>query len=359
MDGYEYLLEEAPCGILSVRDDGSIVYANATLRRLLRFDDLVGQHIDELLSPAARIFYQTHVYPLLKVHGEADEVYLSLRDREGVDIPTLINGLRRSRGGEAVLDFSIFVTTRRNQFESELLQARRIAEEALKARSRFLSVLSHDLRAPLAAIQMAADMLAAGAGGPTTDLQRTDLLRISSASSYVLSLVTDLLSFARVDANSVVLRVMQRPVALAIERAANIVEPLAHAAKIELDWTSVDASLTVLADPDRLQQILLNLLTNAIKFTPEEGRVSFDAVWSTTTVSFRVRDTGAGIAAESVATIFDPFVQLNDGEPGSASKGVGLGLAISRSLAREMRGDLTVESELGVGSTFTVTLPVV
>jgi signal transduction histidine kinase len=136
------------------------------------------------------------------------------------------------------------------------------------------------------------------------------------------------------------------------------VEPQATAKKIELSLLPPPGSLRVTADRHRLRQILVNIVGNAIKFTPELGTIRVGALYDGGVASIQVRDTGIGIPADRLAAIFDPFVQVEDGLTRTAS-GAGLGLAISRDLARAMGGDLTVESEIGKGSTFSVVLPVV
>ncbi|HYE94658.1 MAG TPA: PAS domain-containing sensor histidine kinase [Rubricoccaceae bacterium] len=351
------LLDTAPCGFFSVADDGTVLHANATLRALVGADDLVGRHLDAFLSPGARIFYQTHVFPLLRVEGRADEIYLSLRDRQGGDVPVLLNAVRRARGGRPVSDAVVVPMRRRNQFESELLQARQAAEEANRARARFLSMVSHDLRAPLGAINLASDLLASGAVGPVNDAQRHDLERIREASAYVLGLVADLLNFARVEANRADVRVRPVAVQAVLDRAVDVVEHLAVEARLTLAREGDDAGAAVLADPERLQQVLLNLLTNALKFTPAGGRVTLAAERAGGAVLLHVCDTGPGIPPEAAERIFDPFVQLEQSGGAALREGVGLGLAISRELARAMGGDLTVASVVGAGSTFTVRLP--
>ncbi|MDX1419215.1 MAG: HAMP domain-containing sensor histidine kinase [Rubricoccaceae bacterium] len=350
------LLDTAPCGFFSVNDDGTVVRANATLRNYLGAETLVGHHVDALLSRGAKIFYQTHVFPLLRVEGEVNEVYLSLRTAGGDDLPVLLNATRHTGNDGAVNDAVVVPMRRRNQFESELLQAKHAAEEASRARARFLSVLSHDLRAPLSAINLAAHMLAEEALGPVTDAQRRDLDRIRESSAYVLRLVTDLLNFSRVDAGRVTVRVRATALSDVLDRATDIVEPLAAEAGVAFIRTPQAATGAVLADPERLQQVLLNLLTNAVKFTDPGGHIRVETEETDDLVRLHVRDTGRGIAPEEIERVFEPFVQL--AQPDDAPRdGAGLGLAISRELVRAMGGDLTVESVLGEGSSFTIALP--
>ncbi|MEP0547067.1 MAG: HAMP domain-containing sensor histidine kinase [Rhodothermales bacterium] len=353
------LLHTAPCGFLAVADDGRILYANVTLLGLVEADALSGQHVDAILTPGARIFYQTHVFPLLKLRNRVEEVYLSLRTRSGDDVPVLLNAVRGIRDGHPVNDAVVVPMRRRNQFESELLQAKHVAEEANRARARFLSILSHDLRAPLSAINMAATILQSGAVGPVNEIQSHDLRRIEDASSYVLRLVTDLLNFARMEAGRIDVRL--RPIALSdvLDRTLGVVEPLASGAGLTYDADLHDPACEILADPERLQQVLLNLLTNAVKFTDGGGRITLASERVGSTVRLHVRDTGHGIPPDAIDRIFDPFVQLDRPDASGPREGAGLGLAISRELTHAMKGELTVASVLGAGTSFTVALPLV
>jgi anti-anti-sigma regulatory factor len=138
------LLNRAPCGFLSLADDGRVLAANATLLAWLGYDlgELDGQHFEKLLPPGGRIFYQTHFFPLLKLHGRAEEVYLSLRARDGGDVPVLANAARRERGDEAVNDCVFVPMLQRRRFEDELLAAKREAEEANRLKDELIEDLS-------------------------------------------------------------------------------------------------------------------------------------------------------------------------------------------------------------------------
>ena len=347
-------LDTAPCGLLRLSDDGTIRYTNAPLRDLLGLEaaPLSDQHINVLLTPGARIFYQTHVFPLLRAQGRVDEVYLSMRSADGAEVPVLINAVRHE--AKALNDWVVVAIRRRSRFEDELLQARKAAQEANRAKDRFLSMLSHDVRTPLSGIRMAASLLGSGAAGAVTDRQREELHRIEEASGYVLRLVKDLLTYARLDAKRAEAPLEPVIAGEVTGRAALLTTHLAEGAGLTLTVEEADADAVVWAAPDRLLQILLNLLANAVKFSDRGGRVTLAHQRDGDHVLLLVRDTGGGIAADRLDSIFEPFVQLHGsgGEDGS----VGLGLAISRELARLMGGDLTVVSQVGEGSTFLVRL---
>jgi PAS domain S-box-containing protein len=353
------LLNTAPCGFLSFADDGMILMVNATLAALLGHDrdELQGRHIESILPIASRIFYQTHFFPLLKMHGKVEELYLSLRSKSGDDVPVLVNAVRRERAGTVVNDCVFVPMHQRNRYEDEILQAKKAAEEANQAKSRFLSVMSHELRTPLTVIQGYSDILSSGMRGPVTQFQLDDLGRIQKASQSLLGLINDILGFARLEIGQVDLKIETVLVEAALARSESLLTLRLQEAGLEYVRAGCASEVAVRADPERLQQILLNLLTNAIKFTDQGGRVSTACERSHCRTLIHVRDSGRGIPHDRINGIFDPFVQVDREQIESRQRGVGLGLAISRDLARAMGGDLTVESTVGQGSVFTIALP--
>jgi PAS domain S-box-containing protein len=353
------LLDRAPCGFLSFRDDGTIIYANATLGELLGITatDLVGQSFEKILTIPARIFYQTHFFPLIKLHGRAEEIYFTLRAHSGGPVHVLANATRTDVDGSPRIDCVMLRIHERQKYEQELLQAKKTAEAANASKMRFLSMVSHDLRTPLGAISGYADLLLLGLRGDVNEAQSQDLRRIKEVSYFLLGLLDDLLTFARAEAGA--LTVSRQPVTVdsVLSRAEAIVAPQFQKAGITYAREPGLTHLTVSADPDRLQQILVNLLGNASKFTPSGGTVSVRASTDDQRVLIAVADTGRGIPAELLSKVFEPFVQVNREIDARKHKGTGLGLAISRELARAMGGDVTVQSVVGEGSTFTVSLP--
>ncbi len=240
--------------------------------------------------------------------------------------------------------------------ESE--EARAEAERANRAKSEFLAVMSHELRTPLNAIGGYTELLEMGIRGPVTETQRDDLHRIQQSQRHLLGLINEVLNYARLETGSVRYDLESVPVREAVVAAESLVAPQARAKEVSLRVGGCPPELAVRADAEKLRQILVNLLGNAVKFTDARGQVEVSCAREEDVVRVRVRDTGIGIPADKLETIFDPFVQVRS-DLARPHEGTGLGLAISRDLARGMEGDLAVESVPGSGSTFTLTLPAV
>ena len=423
------LLDDAPCGYVVFADDGTIRAANATLLDMLGYarDELVGRHVESMLTVGARIFYQTHFFPLLRLHGAAREVFLLLRTKSGTDVGALVNATRTTRDGATAIDCVLMEVQERRKYEDELLRARqaadranaelstqakareealervrdqaveleeqsqqlqeqtaelemqqeelqtaydrllaqteelerarKVANEANQAKSHFLSTMSHELRTPLNAIGGYVQLMEMEVQGPITDAQRQSLDRIARSHRHLLRLVNDVLDLSRIEAGRMDYRLEELDLPSIVASVVPMVEPQLAEAGLTLD-TGIDAAQRARADREKTQQILINLLTNAVKFTPRGGQVAVRTRRDDATrrLLVEVSDTGIGIAPDQLASVFEPFVQVKSAET-RRSEGTGLGLAISRDLARGMGGDLTASSERGIGSTFTLHLP--
>lgn len=229
------------------------------------------------------------------------------------------------------------------------------AVEASRAKSEFLAVMSHELRTPLNAILGYVDLLDAGVHGEMNPSQRQHLERIGRSSRHLLQLIEEILSFSRLEVGRESVQIEEVPLARLVDEVVEMMTPLVEEEGLEFRIGQPDRDTVVATDPSKLRQILLNLLMNAVKFT-ERGHVALEVELEAERVAFRVRDTGPGIEEEELERIFEPFQRGRDLVIGQHG-GTGLGLPVSRDLARLLGGDLLVESEPGEGSTFTVVLP--
>jgi signal transduction histidine kinase len=246
----------------------------------------------------------------------------------------------------------------RRALEAAVEAERARAEEAAasRAKSDFLATMSHELRTPLNAIIGYTNLLTDGIPDPATEHQRAQLGRVNASAKHLLELIDEVLTLSRLEADREVVSARQTVVADVLDQAAMMIEPMVNARKLRFDVRKPNGALTIETDAGKLRQILLNLLTNAVKFT-DEGTVILSAEEDDDdTVVFQVKDTGVGIAPEHQDRIFESFWQVEQTTTRRAG-GAGLGLNVAQRLARLLGGEVTVESALGKGSTFTVRLP--
>jgi signal transduction histidine kinase len=291
---------------------------------------------------------------LVDVTASANVTLLERPVRVATLVTALRSALRARRRQFDVRDH----LAERSAAEAALRLAREQADDANRAKSEFLAVMSHELRTPLNAIGGYAELLELGVHGPVTEDQMAALERIQRSQRHLLGLINGVLNYAKLDAGRVHYEMGQVSLDDVLATCEALTAPQARARGIRVAVAGCPTSLRVRGDAEKVQQILLNLLTNALKFTSAGGAVtlSCERLPDAETVAVRVADTGRGIAPEQLERIFQPFVQV-DARLARTQEGVGLGLAISRDLARGMGGDLAVESTPGAGSTFTLTLP--
>jgi signal transduction histidine kinase len=352
------IVERLADGIVVVDASGVIRFANPAAQRLFgrKAEELVGSPLG---FPV--VVRESAEVELVRPDGESLTVELRVVDAEWHDAPAQLVSLRdvtdRKRAQE-----------RERQLAHERA-ARAEAEAASEAKSEFLAMMSHELRTPLNAVIGYAELLDLGIGGPLTVEQRQQVVRIRTSGRHLLGLVNEVLDLAKIEEGRLAVHMGVGRVGDAADAALALVQPRAEEKGIDLvDQCLGDSSVMYEGDEDRVRQILVNLLSNAVKFTDPGGRVVLECSVASTPdaearltardqwVYLRVTDTGVGIPTEQLPLIFEPFVQGESGHTRS-NDGSGLGLTISRRLARLMGGDLTVRSEVGKGSAFTLWLP--
>jgi len=359
---YEVFMQ-APAAI-SVLEGPQHVFtvANPLYQQLIGRRDIIGKPVREALPELLGQGFFELLDSVLSsgiAHSERERVVRL--DRQGNGKPEdlyvdfVYQPLQDANGSAfGVLVHAVNVTNQVRARE-EIAAARAEAERANKAKSEFLAAMSHDLRTPLNSIGGYADLAAEGVYGPVSEPQRKAMERIRRASNHLLSLINDILSFAKIEAGRLPLQIADVPVNELVSGAVVMVEPQAAKKGLSLGFSRGAATVQLRADRERVTQILTNLLTNAVKFTAS-GSITVAWRADENGVALAVRDTGRGIPREKLAAVFEPFVQAGRSAE-EQQQGVGLGLAISRELARAMGGDLTVESIVAEGTTFTLRLP--
>ena len=390
------LLNSAPCGFFSFTDDGTLMAVNDTLLGVLGHDrgDLLGHHVETILTLASRIFYQTHFFPLIRLHGKAEEIFLSLRSKTSGDVPVLVNAVRRERE-EGVVNHCAFIPVReRGKYEDELLKAKRAAEEALRnnealtrtrheleqqARefdrkissleqknqelTRISTILAHDLREPIRKLSVFASLFTQQDREALSLTGQRSLDRIKAESVRMERLLTALQQF-------VSLGVLDEPL-----EEVDLSEAVDSARRLVSERTGLGAAelrsepLPVIQGRRRqLVMLFYHLIENAVKFRGAEAspRIdiecrliqhnSFRAIKGkyryTDFAKIVLRDNGIGFDNRYSDYVFEALRKLDPNTPG-----LGVGLAICRKVVENHDGSISVESEPGSGARFTILLP--
>ena len=345
-------------GIVVVSAQGIIRFANPAAEQLFG-------------RSAAELVEQEFGFPL----SSAEATEIEIVRRGGGVVVCELRVVDVAWEDEAAMLVSLRDVTDRKEAEEKSRQlereraARAEAEAANRAKSDFLAVMSHELRTPLNAVLGYAELLDLGVAGSLGPEQRQQVGRIVASGKHLLGLVNEILDLAKVEAGRLAVERVPASAADVVEGAMMLAQPQAESRGLMVSVTSdIPRALQFVGDRDRVLQILANLLSNAVKFTEPGGSIRIEVTDQETPaearhlqgaerwVAFRVHDTGIGIQAENIDRIFSPFVQAEQGHT-RRSDGTGLGLTISRRLARLMRGDVTVESDVGKGSAFTLWLP--
>jgi PAS domain S-box-containing protein len=325
-----------------VRKDGTRFWASVVITAVRRDGIIIGYGKITRDLTERRIAQQRAIDDARRV--AAEEAARRAAEERTNELHSLTDALRRQAKE---------LETRTHDAE----QARVRADEANRAKSQFLAAMSHELRTPLNAIGGFTDLIDLGLAGPVSATQHEHLERIRRSQVHLLGIINDILNFSRIEAGQLQYDLVPVPVQEVMTAVSQLIEPQAARKGVQFEVAECPTNVCALADRPKVEQILLNLLSNAMKFTEAKGSIIVSCRWQgRADVAFVVRDTGVGIPAEQLEAIFEPFVQVGR-SLSSRQEGTGLGLAISRDLARGMAGDITVTSTVGEGSEFVVTLP--
>jgi PAS domain S-box-containing protein len=360
---YLDLLEDAPCGLASLAPRGEIVAVNRTLLAWLGYtrEEIVGRvRFQELFDVAGKIYYDTHFAPLLRMQGFVHEIAVNLVSKNSLRLPVFVsaNESMDASGELRSIRVAVFQAADRRKYERELLLARRMAEQSLKAKSDFLAMFAHEVLNPLEAVRIAGQLLEKA--GVSAGAQRP-LLLLQRSLGKVLALLGSMLEFSAIEAGKAALERRRFDLRELVHGAVQTLEPIIESKRLDLQIDiDPDVPHHLLGDAVKLGQVIANLTGNAVKFT-ERGSVKVavhhlgSSSDSEAVLRFCVSDTGIGIAADRIEGIFDEYAQAS-AEISALYGGKGLGLAISRRIVELYGSTLRVDSELGVGTTFSFDL---
>jgi PAS domain S-box-containing protein len=349
------LLAIAADAVIALDHEQRIIFFNEGAERIFGWSaiEVLGQYVEALLPERFRAAHRGHVHGFGAAHGRAR----LMGERQQ------ISGLRKSGeefAAEAAIErievngLSVYAAVLRD------ISARQRAEDALhqavKARDDMMGIVSHDLRNPANAVKMLARSILEGAPGEASAgvLERVAIIR--QAADQIDTLIQDLLDITRLEAGRLLVDAMPEDAWGIVAKSVDALRPLAEAAGVTIAATPTAAPLTVMADADRVTQLLSNLIGNAIKFTPTGGTVTLAVAAKPSEIEFEVADSGEGIPPDQLPHVFDRFHQASPGRRGSRT-GAGLGLPIARGIVEAHGGRIWIESDPGVGTIVRFTLP--
>jgi PAS domain S-box-containing protein len=350
----ENLVENAGDAIISTDIDDRILTCNRAAELIFGYSkaELIGKNLSMLVAPE-RYSNLEEIRAKVQRDGALRDIEVPSSRRDGVPIylSLAISPIKNLNGKTIGFLRIAKDITEKKRYETRLTELDRI-------KSDFVSNVSHELRTPLTAIKGSLDNMLDGITGPLTEKQVRYLGRIKSNADRLGRLITDLLDLSKIEAGKIELRPALLPVHLLVAEVVEVLRSLAEEKFITLRVVCVDEKTQVWGDRDKVVQILMNLIGNAVKFTPAQGEVKIviekcDAEW----VKLSVADSGPGIGADEAPKIFDKFYQVEQANR-QKTRGTGLGLTICKALVEMHRGEIWIESDIGKGSIFSFTLPV-
>jgi PAS domain S-box-containing protein len=357
------LYENAPAGYHSLDVNGRFVRINQTELNWLGYtrEEVIGHPFLEFVTPGSRPVFHTN-FPKFLATGYIRDLEFDLVRKDGTTLSVLISAtaIYDAAGRFLISRSTIFDNSARKQAEDALRLANLEMERAIRLKDEFLANMSHELRTPLTGMLALGENLQELIYGPLNERQLKVLSYIETSSRHLLSLINDLLDLSKIEAGGLDLELQPVLVDDITQASLLFVKEMAHKKNIQLTCRSDQPHVIVVADGRRLKQMLVNLLGNAVKFTPDGGRVQLHVMADAAAgeIRFVVQDTGVGILPEAQGRLFQPFTQL-DSALARQYEGTGLGLALVKRLAAQHGGSVSVASSgvPGEGSCFTVVLP--
>jgi PAS domain S-box-containing protein len=347
---YEALLDASPAAIVMVDVEQIVTSWNPGAERLFGYtpEEAIGRNLDELIANAEQLADALDVNRRVE-SGEQVRFVTQRARKDGSVVDVQLSGTPIAVGKEKLGYFAIYSDI------SELQRVYRELETASQHKSDFLANMSHELRTPLNAIIGFSEVLQEQMFGDLNERQLAYVDDVLEAGRHLLSLINDVLDLAKIEAGRMDLELSQVAIPDVLRSAVSMHSERASRGGIELTLTTKPDEITITADERRVRQIVFNLVSNAVKFTPSGGRLDVSARLDGGQVEIAVTDTGPGIAADDLESIFEEFEQTSEGKQ---AEGTGLGLPLSRRLVELHGGRLWAESEIGQGSTFRFTLPI-
>ena len=363
---YRDLVENANSMILSWKRDGSITFINKYAQHFFGYSEkeIIGKNIMDTIVPkidssghdlsalAGDVFENPEINAISEnenIKKNGDKAWVSWTNRpitnkqgEIIEILSVGNDISDRKIAEDRLKYTL----------EELTEAKEKAESADRLKSVFLATMSHELRTPLNSIIGFTGILLQGLAGELNDEQKKQLGMVQKSANHLLSLINDVLDLSKIEAGQLTIQSKTFDIIASIKKVVDIITPLASKKGLSISTDFDEKICELTGDERRLEQILINLLNNSVKFT-ERGEISIICKKDSSNIIITVKDTGIGIKPEDKELLFKPFLQL-DSSIIKKYEGTGLGLSITKKLVKMMNGEIFVESEIGKGSTFTV-----
>jgi PAS domain S-box-containing protein len=352
---YGAVVEHAAEAVIAFRDDGTIEAFNPAAERMTGYSEaeMVGADI-RLLIPTDRV--PEYVEAMDRAINDRSTSELVVIDRHGAEIPVELSFGRADLGDRPLTTAIVRNIAERKAVEDALRQAKDAAERMSRTKDEFLAGMSHELRTPLNAVIGLSTVLGREVHGQLSDKQHEYVLQIEQSGRHLLELINDILDLAKIEADQMSAELEVFDPGPVITAGVDVVRESALQKQLRVTIELPPSSTRVLGDPLRTKQILLNLLSNAVKFTDAGGAIGLEATVDEDRIRITVWDTGIGIPSDRLGEIFHPFAQL-DSSLARSRQGTGLGLALSAKFATIQDGELTVASDVGRGSRFTLSLP--